>query len=373
MSHSEALDQPKRHPCNRKLQRALKLGAVLLLVAMFGVAGGFTWSVFKTLGGFHTLRTVYTSWMHPGSVAFADKTVSASGAAHPAGEQKGASPRSQPFAGRTAFEASRRLNILCLGVDYNQDRHGILYTKHVRTDSMFVVSLDRQALGLRIVSIPRDTRVEIPGHGFDKINAAFSYTAEGARALTVKTVEKFIGVHIDHTVVIKPYAAEHLIDVFGGIDVDVEKNMNYDDNWGGLHIHLKKGYQHLNGRQTVGYVRFRHDEEGDFGRIRRQQQVVNILLTQLKRIETLSRIEDLKAVFAHDIQTSLTYEQLIDLAMLYKNFDRRKMQAATIKGTDALIEDVYYLVADERQKRRIVRQLLCAGTGALLRPQPTAF
>lgn len=366
----------------QRRKRNLKLGLLLAAVAVLGVCGGFAWSICNTVGGFQTLLAVYRSWRDPGSVAFAGKPIAPARpvagpsvvAANPASAPVAANPANAPVdpfwakwtaifdktaaARQQAFDDLSRMNILCLGVDYNHDRYGVLYTKHVRTDTMFVVSLDRNAQGLRIVSIPRDMRVMIPGYGLDKINAAFSYTADGARALTVKTVEKFLGIHIDHTVIIKPYAAEHLIDAIGGIDLRVEKNMNYDDNWGGLHIHLKKGYQHLNGRQAVGYIRFRHDEEGDFGRIRRQQQVVNTLLTQLKRVESLTRIGNIKWAFQHDIQTTLTYDQLIDLAMLYKNFDRHKMVAATIAGTDQLINDVYYLVVDEKQKRHVINELL---------------
>jgi len=67
----------------------------------------------------------------------------------------------------------------------------------------------------------------------------------------------------------------------GGLNVNVDENMDYDDNYGQLHIHLKKGEQYLTGSQVVGYVRFRHDAASDFGRVRRQQQVLKLIMDQL--------------------------------------------------------------------------------------------
>ena len=177
--------------------------------------------------------------------------------------------------GERVFGNTDRLNVLLLGIDYNHDDKGIIYTKGARSDTMMVVSLSRDAKFLNVVSIPRDTRVYIgEGYGYEKINSAYSY---GGVEQAKKTASEFLGVPIQHHVVVKVSGAKDLIDALGGLAIDVEKDMDWDDNWGNLHIHLKKGPQLLNGEQAVGYARFRMDEEGDRGRIRRQQQVIRVL------------------------------------------------------------------------------------------------
>lgn len=314
---------------------AIKLVFFFCLVVALGVGAGVGWVLFDKLGGVATVKQVTESLAHPGEKAFGER---------------------------------EKMHILCLGIDYNHDSKGILYTKYARSDTVFVVTVDRSADSLSVVSIPRDMRVEIPGHGFDKINTAYSYKADGDVDLARQTVERFLGIKIDHTLVIKPYAVEHLVDALGGVDIDVEKNMDYDDNWGNLHIHLKKGVQHLTGRQAVGYIRFRKDEEGDRGRIRRQQQFVKAMMSQLPRIQTLSNIGKVQQALKTDIVTSIAYDHLIDLGILYKGFDRKKMKSARIEGNDALIDDCYYMVADEAQKRKVVAELLRSGEDVAIRP-----
>jgi len=266
--------------------------------------------------------------------------------------------------GSVAFKDRERLNILCLGVDYNHDSKAQLYTKWVRSDTIFVVSIDRKAETLNMVSIPRDTRVEIPGYGYDKINAAFATMETGNLQLTRQTVQKFLGIPIDHTVVIKPYAAESLVDAIGGVTVKIDRDMDYDDNWGDLHIHLKKGQQRLSGKQAVGFVRFRADEEGDRGRIRRQQQFLSAMLSELKSFKTLTHANGIARAARDNIQTTLSFAELVDLARLYHGFDRHRMKTAKIDGEDAFYGGAACIEPDEAQKRRIVATLLRGGSPA---------
>src|SRR4029079_567203 len=88
---------------------------------------------------------------------------------------------------------------------------------------------------------------------------------------TLETVDQFLGIRIDYYVLVKLGAMQQFVDKIGGVPVDVEKDMDYEDRWGHLFIHLKKGLQTLNGQQMEGYMRFRHDAESDYGRMRRQQ------------------------------------------------------------------------------------------------------
>ncbi|HXE73682.1 MAG TPA: LCP family protein, partial [Candidatus Nitrosotenuis sp.] len=258
--------------------------------------------------------------------------------------------------GQSVFRSKKRLNVLCLGIDYNYTDQGILYTKGARSDTIFVVSLDSEASTLNVLSIPRDTQVELAyNHGYEKINAAY---ALGGLDLVRATVERFLGVPIDHYVIIKVDAAARLVDALGGLSINVEKDMDYDDNWGHLHIHLKKGPQVLKGQQVVGYARFRMDEEGDRGRIRRQQQVMAALVSKLKDPALVTKYDELCRIAKENIETDFSVLDLIGLAYLYKDFDRSKMRTGAIVGDDADINGISYIIPYGPENERLVRELL---------------
>src|SRR5579872_457793 len=179
-------------------------------------------------------------------------------------------PISQQIVKSTAQSAfgTHKLNVLLLG--YQEDEGN--------SDTIIVAHLDIDRRIVTLVSIPRDSWVAIPGHGHDKINAAIGY---GGPRLSAQVVSKLIGAPIDATIALRPEDAQQLVDAMGGLDVTVDEDMDYDDNAGDLHIHLRKGEQHLDGAQVVDYIRFRHDAASDWGRVRRQQQVLKDLLDQM--------------------------------------------------------------------------------------------
>ena len=262
-----------------------------------------------------------------------------------------------PSPGSVAFQPHQhRMNILVLGIDYNHDRRGMIYTKGARSDTMMVVSLNRKGEFLNVVSIPRDTYVQISQElGYERINAAYSY---GGARQAIRTVGRFLGVPIHHYVSIKVSGATTVLDALGGITLDVEKKMDYDDHWGNLHIHLKKGRQTLTGQQAVGYARFRMDEEGDRGRMRRQQQVIRALVAKLKSPSTVARIPALARAVKQTLETDLSLAEMIDLAHLYKSFDPKRVCAAQVVGNDETIGGAWVIVPCEPENRRIVRRLL---------------
>jgi len=258
--------------------------------------------------------------------------------------------------GERAFQGRARMNILCLGIDYNYDERGIHYTKGARSDTIFVISVDAQGRTLNVVSIPRDTQVLISEEiGYDKVNAAYSYGGiEQAKA----TVSSFLGIPIDHFVIVRVSGARKLVDAIGGLHVEVEKDMNYDDNWGNLHIHLEKGPQVLNGEQAVGYARFRMDEEGDRGRIRRQQQIMEALVRRLKDPMVVLRLQALVKAVKENVETDFSVLDMLDLTYLYKDFDRTRMKTGAIVGDDADINGVSYIIPYAPENNRIVMELL---------------
>lgn len=130
---------------------------------------------------------------------------------------------------------SGKTNIVVLGTDTRKGDTG-------RSDTLFVVMMDPDNKGAALLSVPRDTRVKIQGHGWDKINAAYAY---GGHELTQRTVRDLLGLRIDHYVVIDFQGFKDLVDVIGGIDINVEKRMYYYDPYDNFKIDLQPGLQHM--------------------------------------------------------------------------------------------------------------------------------
>ncbi len=260
------------------------------------------------------------------------------------------------YSGERAFNGSERMNVLCLGIDYNRDSKGMGYTKGARSDTMFVISIDSKGRTLNVVSIPRDCYVYLgDDYGYDKINAAYMY---GGLKLARKVVSEFLDIPIHHYVIIKVSGAAQLVDALGGLVIDVEKDMDYDDNWGNLHIHLKAGEQLLKGEQAVGYARFRMDAESDRGRIRRQQQVMASVIKRLKDPMAVLRLQSIVKAVKQNVETDFSLMDMLDLTYLYKDFDRRRMKTGVIVGDDSDIDGVSYIIPYAPMNEKTVLELL---------------
>ncbi len=205
---------------------------------------------------------------------------------------------------------NNKINILLLGLDYSySDRHQVVDSS--RSDTIMLAQIDPVEGKINLISIPRDTLVEIPGYGNDKINAAFAY---GHQDLTKKTVSQLLGIHIDKYVLINPAGIVSLVDSLGGLKMYVEKDMYYNDNWGRLNINLKKGPQKLNGRQVQGYIRFRHDALGDISRVERQQEFLKALFKKIASPAALVRLPWIMGALREVIVTDIRVKDLLVIA-----------------------------------------------------------
>jgi LCP family protein required for cell wall assembly len=228
------------------------------------------------------------------------------------------------------FRVSGRTNILVMGLDRTvSDQNPKIVYPVSRTDTLIAVSVDPATRQVNVLSIPRDTRAAIPGRGMDKINAAY---AIGKEPLARRTVEDFTGVAFPYYMTIHERGFVHLIDAVGGVTVRIPKDLNYDDNWDGLHIHLKKGNRRLGGQAAIEYARFRHDALGDIGRIQRQQQVINALITELRRPSVVFHAGRILRVFQEDIDTNLTPQQLVALSWFSARLPKDGLDRETLPG-----------------------------------------
>ena len=223
------------------------------------------------------------------------------------------------------------MNLMVIGHDCDySDKDQVIKTRG-RSDMLMEAHLDFDRKTIALLSIPRDTRATIPGHGVTKINAAHFY---GGPPLTEKTVESNFGVPSDKFVALDFQGFEKAIDLLGGVDLRVDRKMDYDDNWGRLHIHLKPGMQHLDGQQAMGFVRFRH-ADSDFVRIQRQQTLLAALKAKFARPDILTKIGPVLTAIDTHTNTDLTPDQEVALGRFLHDTPRAQIQMATLPSLDS--------------------------------------
>lgn len=236
------------------------------------------------------------------------------------------------------IKAKDKTTILIMGVDVRHDDAG-------RSDTMMIATVDPKSDSASLLSVPRDTRVRIYGYGYDKINAAFAY---GGEPLAERTVENFLGINIDHYVIIDVNSFVKIIDAIGGIDIDVEKRMKYEDPWddnGGLVINLYPGVQHMDGKTAVTYVRYR-DSEGDIGRIKRQQKFMAACMEKVMSPSFIPRIPAVLREVIDAVDTDMTTRQLLELAGSLKSAQQNGLETDMVPGYPLYIEDISYWIPD---------------------------
>ena len=248
----------------------------------------------------------------------------------------------------------KRQNILLMGVDVASNESNPF--KGNRSDTMLLISIAPYGKNINVISIPRDSKVYIPGKNkADKINHAFAF---GGAKLAVKTVEESFGVKINNYLAISNAGVIKMIDTLGGLPIYIEKNMKYDDYSANLHINLKQGEHILTGKQTEGYLRFRHDSFGDIGRIRRQQWFFNALLASLKDPTVIVKLPELLKIMPEYIQTDLSAYDLAKYAGMAKNVDTSTIQIATIPGAPSTKGVISYWIIDPIKTQDLIDKMV---------------
>lgn len=197
-------------------------------------------------------------------------------------------------------------------------------------DVMLLVRFDPKNEKIAVLSIPRDTRVEMNGLGAIKINAT---NVQGGPATSAKIVSQLLnGVQIDRYFRVNVEGVEKLVDALGGVTVDVPKDMKYKDDSQHLYIDLKQGRQHLDGNQTLQLLRFRHDGQGDIGRIERQHMVMQALMEQTLNPATATRFPQILSTVQSNLDSNLSVEELLALVGFSIKTNRSNVQMLTLPG-----------------------------------------
>lgn len=180
--------------------------------------------------------------------------------------------------------------VVILGTDVGGGNTDVMYTLRVKDG----VS--------KLTQVPRDTYIDSSSFGPLKANALY---AMGGPEAVKSELSKHLGRPVEHHILVNLSVIRRLGDALGGLEVDVPKTMYYVDNSQGLSIDLQPGRQRLQGRELEGFLRFRHDEMGDIGRLDRQKLVLKALFEQITRPENLVRLPALLATAGKDLKTDL--------------------------------------------------------------------
>lgn len=240
----------------------------------------------------------------------------------------------------TGLEGKNQVNILLVGTDNRANERG-------RSDTIVLASINFRNNDIHLLSIPRDTRASIDGHGKQKINHAYAY---GGVPLLEKTVENLLDTPVDYYIETDFKGFERLIDRLGGVSLDVEKRMHYPEEG----INLKPGLQKLDGHDALAYVRFRSDGRGDIGRIERQQHFFEAAKEQFLTLDNLLKSPQLIGDLADCVETNMPVSGTLRVANALKGAGPDQFQTHMLPGRPQTINGLSYWVAKDDEVRELV-------------------
>lgn len=251
------------------------------------------------------------------------------------------------------FKTADSLTILVMGVDHqisvNKWGAKVKTTEGARSDMLLVARIDFKNDSVGAVSIPRDTLCRMRGYSRKKINA---YHAIGGPDLAASAVETLLpGVQIDRTVVLDFDAFIDIVDILGGVDIFVPKDMKWDDNWGDLHIDLKKGRQHLDGYDAMGFARFRHTDS-DYERQKRQKDLMlalkqKMMANPVKANSVANKSLDL-------LGGAFTPEEMASLMLFMESLENDNIKMGQVPTVD--VPGTYDLEIDQNSLRETLAE-----------------
>jgi len=243
---------------------------------------------------------------------------------------------------------SSKLNILVIG--YDSWLNG-----PPRADTILVVSIDLKTRGVGVLSIPRDTRLEIPGHDLNRVNASYAF---GGVELTLQTLESFLNVPIDYYVETDFNGFAGIIDAIGGVELTIEKPLHYVDKAGGLYIDLPAGKQKLDGEKALQYVRFREEIKGDIGRVERQQKFLKAMIERMLNPDIIIKLPAIYKEAKNAVDTNIPIQDISPFIHLIKDMELDRFKTIIVPGEPRYINHASYWIADEKELGILVNNLI---------------
>ncbi|WIF97676.1 MULTISPECIES: LCP family glycopolymer transferase [Pontibacillus] len=234
-------------------------------------------------------------------------------------------------------------SVLLLGVDEREDDVG-------RSDTMIVLTVNPSEETIKMLSIPRDTRTDIIGHGtVEKINHAYAY---GGVQMSVETVEDFLQIPIDYYVKVNMQGFEKIVNAVGGVTVKNDLALSH----GGYDF--PKGEITLDGKKALVYTRIRYeDPRGDFGRQDRQKQIIQAVIDKGARVQSMWNYNSLFNAVGETIKTNLTFEEIVNLQKRYKDMRHNIDQMRFEEGDGGFVGDLWYYFPDEQELQEHIQTL----------------
>lgn len=229
------------------------------------------------------------------------------------------------------------INVLLLGVDEREGDRG-------RSDTMMFLSLNPDTEEMLMFSIPRDTRVNIPGRGEDKINHAYAF---GGAELSVQTIEEFLDTTIHFYSKVNMEGLKDGVDALGGVTINNERAFSYEGH------DFPEGEITLNGDAALSYARERkQDSRGDLGRNDRQQKIIDAIIQEGMSFESFTKVDSILTTVGDNVETNLQMNEMRQLFLDYRG-TRDKTIREEIQGSGQTIGNGWYYVVPNEEQQRI--------------------
>lgn len=254
----------------------------------------------------------------------------------------------------------KRINILVLGCDE------LKFAKHA--DVIMLLSYEPRTRFLDILSIPRDTKVpcskKLSWRGYRKISEIYALVYKKSKTIgeaclsSKKAIENVLEMEIPFYLQINYQGVIDIVDTIGGVTVNIDEPMNYDDDAGDFHIHFTVGEKGLNGNEVLKYIRFRDRLLGDKGRIERQQSLLKLLTGKLRDAKILLKFPQIYRNIKGNIWTNLDFWDFFALANEVRSFDYENLRVQSLPGKSEYIRGVDYWVPDEKMSEEVVQVIM---------------
>jgi polyisoprenyl-teichoic acid--peptidoglycan teichoic acid transferase len=234
------------------------------------------------------------------------------------------------------------LSFLLLGVDAEEAAQGL-------ADTIMVITVNPEDDSMKMVSLPRDLRLTIPGRSNpDKINHSYGY---GGPDLIMDTVENYLDIPLDYFVTVNMNGFEEIIDALGG--VEVENSFAFEQN----EFFFEEGEHELNGEEALAYARMRkEDPDGDIGRNSRQRQIVNSMIEEGAQLSSLGNAQDLLDALGNNVLTNLDFEKMRKLQQNYASA-RHDQETLELEVENERIDGLWYILVEDEERERISEEL----------------
>lgn len=253
-------------------------------------------------------------------------------------QMQGTAHKSEKRIQSITFQKQDPFSVLLLGVDERKNDIG-------RSDTMIVVTVNPTKQSIKMLSLPRDTRTEIIGHGTtDKMNHAYAF---GGIPMTLNTIEGFLDIPIDYYVKMNMEGFQEIVDAVGGVTVNNDMYLSYKG------FTYPKGTLTLNGKEALIYSRIRkEDPRGDFGRQMRQRQVIQAVMKKGASLSSLTNYQSILNALGKNVETNLSFDEMMSIQRHYKSA-LNSVEQMTLKGQGQTINGVWYLVVSEEERTKV--------------------